>query len=372
MSLETDFKRYLPLFLLDFFSISTMINAPNILIGYGLILPAMMISLLFIRPLHGSIIFIISHILASILLVYTHSAFTLVILLSLIVRSAVLLILAILMERGYLKNVLALLLSIVSLDTFLAYSLALLYYGKDAIEVGLDIYSLAFIPFVYLTYRLYTGRLGIYSITPMILMISYFFSSAYFYAAPLNIFTVVMLILTYLFINRDRRRIFLVASVLGSIIFGVLSTPSINYNIWIVLYPYRQDTLMGQQWVQDREGPYCMDGNVFKSTYDPERLRIIDKCVTVQGVVVSEITRGEDGDIFFDVKLDPQYEHMLSLGSWILRKGSIHVEIVPEDQDNVYIPSKGDRVRIIGVWVVDTDHGSYSEIHPAWHIEVVD
>ena len=52
-----------------------------------------------------------------------------------------------------------------------------------------------------------------------------------------------------------------------------------------------------------------------------------------------------------------------------MRHGHIHVEIVPHDQGNVIIPGKGDYIMVTGAWVIDTDHGSWSEIHPAWHIE---
>ncbi len=364
------FKPFL-LILYNIFAVSTMINAPNLLIGYGLVIPAMMLSLIFIRPLYGALTFLIGHILGSLILLYTHSAFTLVIFLSLLVRSLVLFILAILIEKGYLKDLPSLLLIIVSLDTFLAYSLALLYYGKDAIEVGLDIFSISYIPFIYLMHKMYREGYRIYSLAPFILMLTYYFSSAFFYGFALNMFSLVMLIILYKFRSIYRIKILMSIVIIGSILFGYLSMPYIYYNLDVVLYPYKPSTLSGIQWIQDKTGDFCREGNVFRYTYDPERLRILDKCVEVYGVVVSEIVKGDDGDIFFDVRLDPQYEYMLSIGSWVIRKGNIHVEIVPEDQESVYIPSKGERIRIIGVWVVDTDHGSYSEIHPTWYIEPV-
>jgi len=48
--------------LFDFFSISVTVNAPNIMVGYGLIIAAMMISILFTRPLKGASIFLFSNI----------------------------------------------------------------------------------------------------------------------------------------------------------------------------------------------------------------------------------------------------------------------------------------------------------------------
>jgi hypothetical protein len=112
-------------------------------------------------------------------------------------------------------------------------------------------------------------------------------------------------------------------------------------------------------------------GDVFQYVWGPSRLRIIDTCVTIRGVVVSEIRVAEDGDITFDMKPDDRYRHMLSIGSHILRKGAIHVEIVPHDQDRVVVPEKGDYIEVTGAFVVDTDHGSWSEIHPAWNITIL-
>jgi hypothetical protein len=88
--------------------------------------------------------------------------------------------------------------------------------------------------------------------------------------------------------------------------------------------------------------------------------------------VVSEITVSSDGDTTFKLEPDTRYTYMLSIGSIILRKGNIHIEIVPADKDTVVIPEKGDYIEVTGVWVVDTDHGSYSEIHPAWKIVILE
>ena len=62
---------------------------------------------------------------------------------------------------------------------------------------------------------------------------------------------------------------------------------------------------------------------------------------------------------------------MLSIGLIVLRHGHIHVEIVPHDQGNVIIPEKEDYIIVTGAWVIDTHHGSWSEIPSAWHIEII-
>jgi hypothetical protein len=66
---------------------------------------------------------------------------------------------------------------------------------------------------------------------------------------------------------------------------------------------------------------------------------------------------------------------MLSIGSIILRHRTIHIEVVPADQEKVLGPiggvCPGDVVKITGVFVIDTDHGMHSELHPAYKIEIL-
>jgi len=360
------------IFIFNLFSITLLINVPNILVGYGLIIPAMMISLLFTRPLKGATLFFIAHLIGSAILIHTGSVFTIIAVLSLIIRSLVVFILAFGIEKGYIKRFMTVILGIVILDNFISLSLGLIYYARDAIEVGLGIFSVFYLPFIYLSYIRYRQRNYLGALVPLIYMVIYYFSAAYFYAAVLNIGVLAFLLVLYKIREGRFFRRFVALSFLMLFVAAYLSTPYIIYNIDIAMYPYKYESWVGSQWMQRVEGPYCREGNVFVSTYDPMRLRILSTCVTVEGVVVSEINKVGDGDIVFDVRLDPEYEYMLSIGSWILREGAIHVEIVPDDQGIVTVPEKGDRVRIVGVWVVDTDHGSWSEIHPAWYIEILE
>ncbi len=360
------------IFLFSLFSVTLLINVPNILVGYGLIIPAMMISLLFTRPLKGAALFLLAHLIGSAILIHTGSTFVIVAVLSLILRSLLLFILAFGIEKGYIKRFMTVILGIVILDNLISLSLGLLYYGRDAIEVGLGIFSALYLPFIYLSYTRYREGDTFGVVVPLIYMVIYYFSAAYFYAAVLNIGVLAFLLVLYMLRSGRLYKQFVALSFILLAGAGAISMPYLAYNVEIALYPYKYESWVGEQWLQRVEGPYCREGNVFIATYDPMRLRILETCVTVEGVVVSEINRVEDGDIVFDVRLDPEYEHMLSIGSWILRKGAIHVEIVPDDQDVVIVPEKGDRVRIVGVWVVDTDHGSWSEIHPTWYIEIIE
>ena len=123
MSTKFSFRDIL-IFLFDFFSISLMINSPNILIGYGLVIPAMILSIMLLRPIKGALIFLLAHILGFIYLTYTESMFMTVSLLSLIIRSLVLFIVAYYYEKGYLKGITLPSALIVILDNILAYSIS--------------------------------------------------------------------------------------------------------------------------------------------------------------------------------------------------------------------------------------------------------
>ncbi len=359
------------IFLLDIFFISLGVNAPNILVGYGLVIPAMMISILFTKPLRGSLIFFVSHIIAVAILISTASIFTSVAFLSLIVRSILVAIIGYLYENKKIENPLLTISTIVILDMLISYSAALLYYGYDAIEVGLDIYSALYIPFVYLAYKQYKNGRGIYSSILLLDMILYYFSTAYFYATLLNIFTIIVLIAFLFPIKYDYYKKITATFIVIFIALIPLSMPMIGYNFKVIMYPYTLSSWQGTQWNQASQATYCKQGNVFEYVYDSSRLRIINTCVTIKGVVATNIEYAADGDICFDIIPDPQYNYMLSIGSIVLRRDKIHVEIVPGDQGNVIVPHKGDYIQLTGVWVVDTDHGSYSEIHPTWHIKIL-
>jgi hypothetical protein len=364
-------KRDILLLLLNIIFISFSVNAPNLMVGYGLVIPAMMISLLYTRPLRGTAIFFLGHLIATLILIYTSSMFTMITSLSLIVRTLILVVLAYNIEKGRLENKLLTLALITILDTFISYSIALPYFGHDAIEVGLDIYSAVYIPYVYLGYKYLKKGDNTGSAILLLSMLLYYISAAYFYALPLNILSIATLIY---FASRPPKntKTTLIGILIAAIVLTPLSTPQITYNTYITTYPYHPSSWTNTQWQQTKTGPNCRQGNVLKDVYDPSRLRVLDTCLTIRGRVVSEITVSSDGDTTFELEPDPRYTYMLSIGSIILRKGNIHIEIVPADKDTVVIPEKGDYIEVTGVWVVDTDHGSYSEIHPAWKIVILE
>ena len=360
----------LTLLILGIFFISTSINAPNFLVGYGLVVAYAMLILAYTPNNRGVLIFFVAHLVAAGIIIITEAAFTHVIILSLIVRTLILLCLVHFIKKGYLGGAGYRLVTLMVLEIIIAYTIALLYYAHDAIEVGLDIYSAIYIPFIYLSHKYYSKGDKLSASMLIFALTLYYISAAYFMALMTFILSIVILLVYWTGTGLEKRYtpIFLI---ILTLVAGVISQPYINYNIHVITYPFQPASWMGTQWIQTKQGQYCLQGNVFINTYDPSRLRILDTCVTVEGVVVSHPSKYTDGDITFDLELDPEYSHMLSIGSHILRRGRIHVEIVEGDQPNVYVPKMGERVRIVGVWVVDTDHGSWSEIHPAWYIEKI-
>ncbi len=117
----------------------------------------------------------------------------------------------------------------------------------------------------------------------------------------------------------------------------------------------------------------CVEGDPLGGVYLPSRLKVLDPCVTVEGVVreVEEPAAGEgDGDLSFNVELSGDDLRLINDGNRANMHGWLHMEIVPLDQPNVRTPKAGDRVRVRGPWVLDTVHG-HNEVHPVWSLEVL-
>ena len=110
----------------------------------------------------------------------------------------------------------------------------------------------------------------------------------------------------------------------------------------------------------------------------PERLRVIAACTSVEGRVVS-LYRAGDGDLH--IALDPYNKSVLNLVNVIQAHGHLVVEIIcehtPEDAGSVAacagltsqvtIPQINDYIRVTGSYVTDRETG-WNEIHPVTRI----
>ncbi len=173
-----------------------------------------------------------------------------------------------------------------------------------------------------------------------------------------------------------------VVVIIASSVSVFATQPEAGYALRANFYPLFPDSLSQSQWIQTWQAAGCRQGNLAgggttqTGVWGPQRLRVMSTCVTVSGVIVAlSPTSGPatDGDYGIDLKLDPPYTYILSIGNYALHSGYLHVEIVPVDQPFLsgLNLKPGDHIMVSGVWVLDTDHGWGSEIHPVWSITVL-
>jgi hypothetical protein len=135
------------------------------------------------------------------------------------------------------------------------------------------------------------------------------------------------------------------------------------------------------------------DDNLWTHVYNPQRLIVKQKCVSVTGTTV-DATAGKqtdgvrheaDGDTHGWLKLDPGFDNLLNAGNKSDEGGNLVFEIVckfPVTQADaksscqtfnnaVKIPPIGSHVRIVGTYVQDTNHAKWMEIHPVTSITVI-
>lgn len=136
-------------------------------------------------------------------------------------------------------------------------------------------------------------------------------------------------------------------------------------------------------------GSQCRTGNPLTNVYHPYRLQVVSACSTVSGTVRS-VRHEDDGDVHFDLAVDPAYAGMLTPGNVTYQHGLLVVELIPADEagctvgqpprpatgtydygtctgDDLAAPSVGEHVWVTGPYVLDHIH-NWAEIHPAWHI----
>ncbi|MDO8689552.1 MAG: hypothetical protein Q7R39_06005 [Dehalococcoidia bacterium] len=110
----------------------------------------------------------------------------------------------------------------------------------------------------------------------------------------------------------------------------------------------------------------CRPGNVLEGVHDPERLAVLDRCVTAQGTVAVIETHG-DGDWHMGIIPDPGDLDLLGRANVTKLGGLLVAEVIPKDQSTVKRPSVGARIEVTGAYVIDTPYG-WREIHPVWTI----
>lgn len=134
------------------------------------------------------------------------------------------------------------------------------------------------------------------------------------------------------------------------------------------------------------------DDALWSHVYHSYRLIVHQKCVSVTGTIVDATNGGQrdgvrheaDGDTHGWLKVDPPYQNLLNAGNNNNEGGNLVFEIIckypvtqtdakaacSNYQNKVNIPPVGSHVRIVGVYVQDTFHAQWMEIHPVTSISV--
>jgi hypothetical protein len=121
--------------------------------------------------------------------------------------------------------------------------------------------------------------------------------------------------------------------------------------------------------------------DLWKHVYQPERLKVIEPCTAVEGRVAL-VHKAMDGDLH--IGLEPDQKSVLNLINVTHADRQLVVEAVCDHPSlknqagpwcngftsTVIAPAVGDRVRVVGAYVTDTDNG-WNEIHPVTRIEVL-
>ncbi|MDP9229753.1 MAG: hypothetical protein M3O67_03650 [Bacteroidota bacterium] len=126
--------------------------------------------------------------------------------------------------------------------------------------------------------------------------------------------------------------------------------------------------------------PGC-DSSIWNYVYNPKRLKVIDRCKVVTGVIV-ERNAEDDGDEHMLLRLDKGLESLLTKRNFQKKDGNLVIEAICINHitrknakgtcngyvNNVQLPKVGDHVRVTGIYVIDS-HNGWSEIHPVTKIE---
>lgn len=124
------------------------------------------------------------------------------------------------------------------------------------------------------------------------------------------------------------------------------------------------------------------DSSLWNYVYNPDRLKVIDSCKTVTGIVKS-VRKEADGDYHIQVDIDEQYKGLLNDKNIKGQKGNLVVEVIcafePKQRNavgicngylnKVYIPKINQYVEITGTYVLDLHHG-WMELHPVSSISI--
>ncbi|WP_202320691.1 hypothetical protein [Archaeoglobus neptunius] len=360
-------RRFLLFVLFGTLATSTMMNAPAIFVGYGLVYLVMLLASWLFNPKKAFFAVLLSTLLSLPILLMTKAVFVEVAVLNVIVRAPIAYVASYVRWRnGLLSSTFTL----SALETFTALLIAILYFGDDGIHASLSIFGILLAPFGYVVYMAIENGEKLKATAGLFAAFLFYLSLVTF---PVLVTVFSSLLAVPLLTRRSRSLLALTLVLLfASSAYALTADDGFKNNLKISLYPFNPKSWSEERWKQ--ESGLCPEmSDVFVNTHTPERLRIIGSCIEITGIVKKPPFVAGDGDYCFDII--PDNKNALGIGNYVLRRGALHVEVVPRDQIEVLTPVQGvcpgDLVKVRGVWVVDTDHGMWTEVHPAFKIEIL-
>lgn len=381
-------KTYAFAAVLAFVTSLTVGNVPYLFFGYGASALGMLTAGFLLDPVPGTAVFFVANAAALGLVAYTQSAFTLLVVGAVIVRPIQVFALAKLRRR---MGPIGASLSVVLLGTALATVLGLAFYGGQATGTPLTFFDAFFVLPAYLIAK-GVGRgkpEGVLLVGAVLASTLGIFMSASAFFIPLGVAVGAVLLAASAWgsLSPKATRRIVAALFIAAIILlpaSLAAAPTaVSRNAHNVFYPLYPDSLSRTQWAQTNSSSYCRQGNlagtgtVQNGVWGPQRLRVIDTCVTVSGTVegvTPQYGPSNDNDFGVDIRLDAQYTSLLSVGNMVVGGSLMHAEVVPSDQPalaaQLRVIQPGERITITGALVLDTDHGYGAEIHPVWAIQL--
>lgn len=381
-------KTYAFVAVLTFLTSLTVGNVPFLFFGYGASALGMLTAGLLLDPVAGTAVYFVANAAALGTVAYTQSAFTLLIVGAIIVRPVQVFALAKIRQR---IGPIGASLSVVLLGTALATVLGLLFYGGQATGTPLTFFDAFWVLPAYLVAKGAGGAKPEGALLAGVILASTLgiFLSASAFLIPFGLAAGAVLFVAAGWATMSPRTSKRIAALLfvAAIIFvpaSMAASPTaLSRDARNAFYPLYPDSLSRSQWVQTNSSSSCAQGNLAGSgtqqngVWGPQRLRVIDTCVTVSGIVVGitpQYGPSNDNDFGIDIQMDPQYAPLLSVGNLVVEGGLMHAEVVPSDQPQLapqlHAMQPGDRITITGALVLDTDHGYGAEVHPVWAIQL--
>lgn len=134
---------------------------------------------------------------------------------------------------------------------------------------------------------------------------------------------------------------------------------------------------------KNNSAPGGCDADLWKYVYNAKRLKLVDQCITVSGII-KESSENEDGDHHMLLKPDAGQQTLINNRNIKSKEGNLVIEAVCANNttlkkvgstcegyvNKVQIPKLGEHVKVTGSYVIDT-HNGWAEIHPITKIDII-